>query len=154
MKDLQVLISRASPWFRRAGAVFLDKNGFRVFAGGRNRSDENIIPKNAPGKIPPFLLDILDPICTKGLSSYSEIIRKSDNDAPHLVADLNKQQTEYSLISNGIPSEKVADSVRWISISNSPQNSYLSGGGAILYYKNNMFCDAVHGRNGVAIMKV
>lgn len=61
MQDLPVFISGASSGIGRACAVFLSQKGFKVFAGVRKESDGNILQKNAPGKIVPLFLDVLDP---------------------------------------------------------------------------------------------
>ena len=279
MKDLPVLISGASSGIGRACAVLLSNNGFRVFAGVRNKSDGNILQKNAPGKIVPLLLDVLDPISIenvkntvshetegklyalinnagvglggpietlpideirklfevnvigvfavtiaflpllrkgmggriinmgsmsgilslpglsayaaskhsleaitdslrlelkpfniavsiieagkvetpiwkKGLTSFNEIMSKSNSEVTHLYTDLNSQIVKYSLKSDGIPSENVANLVHQILISKKPKSRYLLGKDAIFFKLINFMPDIIRDRIILTMMKI
>lgn len=273
------MISGASSGIGEACAVFLSKNGFRVFAGVRNKSDGYILQKNAPGKIVPLLLDVLDPISIKnakktvsnetggklfalvnnagvglggpveilpideirklfevnvigvfavtiafipllrkgrggriinmgsmsgilslpglsayaaskhaleaitdslrlelnpfnitvsiiepgnvdtpiwekGLTSFNEILSKSENEVSHLYTNLNSQLFKYSQNHKGIPSEKVANLVHQILISKKPKNRYLLGKDAIFFKLINYLPASIRDRIILTIMKI
>jgi NAD(P)-dependent dehydrogenase (short-subunit alcohol dehydrogenase family) len=60
MSSQTVVVTGASKGIGRATALYLDKHGFRVFAGVRNPADGEALQKEASSALKPILLDITD----------------------------------------------------------------------------------------------
>ena len=59
-----VVITGASTGIGRATALFLDRNGFQVFAGVRRDADAESLRKEASQNLHPLQLDVVDGVCT------------------------------------------------------------------------------------------
>lgn len=94
------------------------------------------------------------PIWDKGLNSFNEAMNKSDSEVSGLYRHLNKQLIKYSLDSNGIPSDKVADLVHRILISKKPKNRYLLGKDAMFFKLISFLPAGIRDRIILAAMKI
>jgi NAD(P)-dependent dehydrogenase (short-subunit alcohol dehydrogenase family) len=78
-----VLISGSSTGIGRATALRLDKAGFRVFAGVRNRADAESLEAEGSERLEPVILDVTDP--TTILATRERIAQETDDRLDGLV---------------------------------------------------------------------
>src|SRR5262245_38095738 len=105
MSSRTVVVTGASKGIGRATALYLDKQGFTVFAGVRNPTDGETLQKEASPALRPILLDVTD--------------ARQSNAAAQVVCDMVGADGLAGLVNNdgvavGAPMEYIPlDQLRW-----------------------------------------